>query len=252
MDRKSLYRGLGLLGAVFAGAVFIPWKGFHPGQNAQTQRFILSQADSKIQDSQDSRQTRSTISGKVLSADQNKLTPEELQAFIVELENTFSFLAVAGVNEEQINKNLSLLNERKEAGARALIQILSVAPSHETKVRERISMVDYLVYRARWDENTREEILNLATSPIPDSVSPKLKGVLVVERAEILGRLAALDWESTQMALKGLEHPILRRLAASEAVFALAEQGMTMDEARSKIKEVIPDYIIASKSHVKN
>lgn len=170
------------------------------------------------------------------------LSPAETQAFVKEIDQTFAVLMVAGVNSDQINKSLSRLNERREAGVRAVLEILSSVPRNDEEVRERISMVDYLLYRSRWDEDTRGEAIRLATTPVPNSGSSKFKAAVTVERSEIIGRMAAIDWSLTSKALQSIEHPSTRRVAAAEAVFALAEQGMPMSDARKKVKEVVPEY----------
>lgn len=182
--------------------------------------------------------------------DSKDLTADEIKSFVADVDKTFGTLVVAGVNEDEINKSLSRLNERREAGVRALIKILSVAPNQETEVRERISIVDYLIYRSRWDDETRAKILRLATSEIPSSVPDKLKGAMVVERSEIIGRLAAIDWDSTRQALQSLEHTATRQVAAAEAVMTLAEQGMPLEQARQKVKDVVPEYIMSPSKNV--
>ncbi len=176
------------------------------------------------------------------------LTDLELKEFVKDLDKIFGFLVIGGVNEEEINRQLSKLNERREAGVRAILKILSSAPAYDSQVRERISMVDYLVYRARWDEDTRAQILQLAIREIDPSISPKLKGAMVVERAEIIGKIAAFDWHASSQALQSLELPSARKVAAAESVFALTDQGIPLDEARKMVKEKIPEYAIASQN----
>jgi hypothetical protein len=173
------------------------------------------------------------------------LTQDQVVEFVKEIDLTFGSLVVAGVNDDEINDSLSRLNERKDAGVRALIQILTNTPKDD-EVRGRISMIDYLLYRSRWDDLTRSEILRLGTSEVPETIPSKIRGAIIVERSEMIGRLASFDWSATREALQEMKNPIARRVTAAEAVFALAEGGMPINQAREQVREVVSDYVVVN------
>ena len=170
------------------------------------------------------------------------LDEHEEASFLSDVENVFGKLLLAGLDKNAERENLSRLNERGLAGARAIVSKLSKAPAVESEFRGRMAYADYLLYRARFDPETRKIAIDLSREVPSDAIPPKFRGAMFAERGELLGGLVASDFEATRNVLASINHPLMRRVAAAETVMRLAQNGMPIEEARSKIKSIIPDY----------
>lgn len=174
----------------------------------------------------------------------NDLDAQEAVVFLADVGDVFGRLLLAGLDKEAARTHLSRLNERGLAGVRAIATKLSNPPSTESEVHARIAYADYLVYRARFDPETLRIALEIAKIVPSVSIAPKIRGAMFAERGELLGALVAIDFENSEKILSQLAHPILRRVAAAETVLRLSQNGMPIEEARKKVKEIIPEYKI--------
>jgi len=202
---------------------------------------LLDSVKSKSDDRDDTRQM-SQVATEIRP--ERVLQPREAVQFLAEVDNVFGRLLLAGLDKEASRTHLSRLNERGLAGVRAITTKLSNPPSTESEVHTRIAYADYLVYRARFDPETLRIAIETAKVVPSESIVPKLRGAMFAERGELLGALVAIDFENSEKILSQLAHPILRRVAAAETVLRLSQNGMPIEEARKKVKEIIPEYQI--------
>ena len=231
----------GVLLALLAGGIFT-LNARHEQKNAK-----VSRAESK--DSIPLVSIQKTIVGMPSSKitpvhQQEGLTEKEKAAFLNDVQFVFGKLALAGVDKEAMAEHLSRLNRRGSAGVEAIAQILAKPTTVNKEVRQRIALVDYLAYRARWDENTKSKIISILELNFPNNVPTKYRSVLIAERAELLGSLAALDWQAAMPLLAKISDPLFRKYAASEAAFKLAERGISFEQAKSQVRTVVPELKI--------
>ena len=172
-----------------------------------------------------------------------KLNAKE-EEFLSDVENLFGKVLIAGLDKEATREHLSRLNERGVAGAKLIALKLTQPPLEEVEIRARIAFADYLLYRARFDLESRQLALELSKSVPSESIPTKIRGAMFAERGELLGGLVAIDFEETKDVLANLKNPLLRRIAAAETVIRLTQEGMKLEDARSKVKAVIPEYKI--------
>jgi hypothetical protein len=172
------------------------------------------------------------------------LSTQETIEFLADVDNVFGRLLLAGVDKEAARAHLSRLNERGLAGVKAIAAKLSSPPSAESEVHARIAYADYLLYRARFDPEARRIAIDVAKVVPSESIAPKVRGAMFAERGELLGALVAIDFENAEGIFSQLAHPLLRRVAAAETVLRLSQDGIPIEEARKKVKAIIPEYKI--------
>ena len=240
MKKNQLVAGLGF-GLLLFGGVSVYF--VTPRENAnRTPDNTQSNRSSDIQKQISSPlNSKAQSSAPVANLNATTLTQAQKTEFYKDVDFVFGKLAVAGLDKEVMGDHLSRLNRSGRAGVEALAQTLATPTIIDTEVRQRISMVDYLLYRARWDEFAKQKVVELAALEIPNTVPAKYRGAVIAERAELLGGLAKLDWSVASGLLANISDPLLRKYASSEATFNLAQSGMTFEQATLQVRKIIPE-----------
>jgi hypothetical protein len=170
------------------------------------------------------------------------LTDTEKKQFYTELTEFFSKIALSTLDKEALKPRLSKLNERGAAGVNAIVETLEQSPQSDDDVESRLPMIDYLVYKSRFDSQAKEQLEKLASKPIENSVPVRYRAMLLADRAELLGGLAGIDWDKAAKIIASTKDKLQRSLMANEAYYNLVARGTSSDHAVSLIKEVHPNF----------
>ncbi|MBF0440831.1 MAG: hypothetical protein HQK54_02905 [Oligoflexales bacterium] len=170
-----------------------------------------------------------------------RLSSEEKVIFFKEVSNFFS-KASSILDKESLKDELSNLNERGEGGVYAIVEILQKDPTKDSEVEERLPLIDYLVYRSRFDPLAKGYLERLASKPIEESTPLRYRAMLIADKAEMLGGLAGVDWESAAKIILSTKDNLQRSLMANEAYYNLVARGASSEYAADLIKEVHPSF----------
>lgn len=143
-----------------------------------------------------------------------------------------------------LQSELSRLNAEGSRGVHHILKNLSSSafdPSRDTSLR--IAMVDYLVYRMKFDEHTAETVSQFIQKPLPKTAEKRNQAALLAERAELTGGLSKYRWEDVKRILTATEDPLLVNLALYESYYALV-QIHSPEKTLEMIHEVSPDFVL--------
>jgi hypothetical protein len=170
------------------------------------------------------------------------LTDVEKKQFYTELNEVFSKVALSTLDKESLKPKLSKLNERGEAGVKAIVETLNKAPQTDGDVEQRLPMIDYLVYKSRFDSQAKDQLEKLASQPIDEDIPVRYRAMLIADRAELLGGLAGVDWDKAAKIIASTKDKLQRSLMANEAYYNLVARGTSSDHAANLVKEVHPNF----------
>jgi hypothetical protein len=171
------------------------------------------------------------------------LTEVEKKQFYTELNALFSKIAPATLDKDVLKQKLILLNQRGEAGVKAITETLSKTPTHDSEVEPRLALIDYLIYRGQFDETSKDQLEKLASEPVPNGIPLRYRATIIADKAEILGGLAALDWDRAAKIIASTEDKVLKPLMSDEAYHYLTSRGTNKTHATNLIKEVDPNFV---------
>jgi len=176
------------------------------------------------------------------------LPPEIEQQFFAEVEDVFSNKAAHYVNSDDFDSYLSALNARQRRGVRSLCNKLSAASQNDREAQAKMAYVDYLVYRAHWDEAIRSDLIAVATAPVETISNSRYLATRIAEDAELIKGMANIDFETTIKSVASLPDGTQRRYALSAIHDALFNQGLSWDAAVQKIAGYVPGYVRKTKA----
>ncbi len=171
-----------------------------------------------------------------------RLSQKEEVKFVGELENMFRDQAVHAADPESLRPVLSALNARGRAGVVSIVARLGSTPTSDQEVHLRLSLVDYLKYRVRWDKQVQDDIAKIVSDPIPQNAPPKWVAAIIADRAELLNGLAHVNWEKAADLLRSLPASKLKEVASFEVWMSLVEQGMPREAALKQVQNINPAY----------
>jgi hypothetical protein len=109
-------------------------------------------------------------------------------------------------------------------------------------IEPRLALIDYLVYRAKFDPKAKQQLVRVASTPIPDGTPDRYLAASLADRAEMTGGLAGLDWETASNVIRNTKEPLLKQLMSSESYYTLVAHGAGRDYALSLVQEAFPDF----------
>ncbi len=174
------------------------------------------------------------------------LTDAQKTELLSDLTQVFTNDAVVSLDKDFLKEKLSKLNSHGESSIRYLGEQLAESPTNDAEVPPRIAMVDYLVYRSKFDPIAKNTIVSILTLPIGENISPRYKAVVFADRAELFAGLSGIDWETAAKILAQVKEPILRELMEAEGYHRLVGLGTDPEYASKLLKEVNPSFKIPS------
>ena len=147
----------------------------------------------------------------------HSLSSHERQEFFSDIQHVFLDKARHVLDPDRLQADLIRLNERGEEGVQSIIDSLQKIPVTETEGRHRISYIDYLSYRMRWDPMVQEK----AKSWILDgsengAISSKSLSMILADKTELLSGLSRVNRQEAQEVLASLEPSILFEFGSQE------------------------------------
>lgn len=170
------------------------------------------------------------------------LSDQEKREFFDEIRGVFSKLILSSLDKETLKIHLSKLNQRGEAGMNAVVESLEKIPSSDEGIETRLALIDYLVYRSKFDTKSRDNLKILASSPMDPSTPSRYRAVILADKAELVGGLAGLDWTAASKIIGSTQDNLQRTLMISEAYEGIIAKGGSSEYATSLIREIQPDF----------
>ena len=167
--------------------------------------------------------------------------PPNLEVIYTELEDIF--LHSIGVNKELNNARIVQLNTQITPALPQLLQELQSVPSNAKVLKRRMALVDYFRYRMRWDE----EIIPTLVAYIragSDARDTKVRAMVLADKAELLGGVAAVDPELAREIASDISDPLMQDLAAYEIYFGLQRSGKDDKQAMAYVHSFAPDFAL--------
>lgn len=239
-NRKKNFIVSGLLIFAIALLVFFPWLKNHssdphlsatstaaePHREAESSIFNLNSVDGHL-----GRIKNETIQ-------ETSLNESEKKIFFNDIQVVFGSLALATVDPTTLAPHLSKLNARGTSGLDAIIKDLRNPAETDDAIKRRMHLIDYLNYRMAWDTKARNVAKDLVLESIPADTPLRYQATTLIEKAEIVGGLAALDFDETSLLLRTISDGRLKRIATNAARDALINQGLPREEVDRKINLV--------------
>lgn len=142
------------------------------------------------------------------------------------------------LDQASLNGRLMALNLNGQFGVDAVLDRLGNSPASDAEVVNRLHLLSYLKYRCKFDPETRTKIAHFLGTPVK-SANLKDTGVIVADRAEMLGALARYDWAKAETVIRAEENTDLRGLMAYEAYYNLKDKS-GKKYAYDTVSEVVP------------
>lgn len=161
--------------------------------------------------------------------------------------------------EEEIRKSLSLvfqenltwplssdkreelkkLNGYGDALSKILLKRLSAVEILNKDILFRMSSIDYLKYKMKWDIQVRELVAKHIRYEHINKLGKREKALFIAEYAELLGGLASTDWGLAANSIE--EYPegsLLKKISCDRAFHnLLANKGQSLARARRQVAE---------------
>lgn len=149
----------------------------------------------------------------------HSLSSHERQVFFSDIHHVFLDKAPHVLDPSRLQADLIRLNERGEEGVQSIFDSLQKIPVTEAEGKHRISYIDYLSYRMRWDPTVQE----MAKFWILDgsengAISTKSLSMILADKTELLSGLARVNRQEAQEVLASLEPSILFEFGSQELV----------------------------------
>ena len=124
----------------------------------------------------------------------------------------------------------------------SLLQELHCPPSTEQEISIRMAKLDYLAYRARWDPSVKEYLLKFLEKGLYPANSNRIRAILIAERVELIGRLAAKNWNSVREIIEFEKDDLVKDLALYEAYHGMLSERFEADEALDLLRSIKSDF----------
>jgi hypothetical protein len=239
-NNKKNFIVYGLLIFATALLVFVPWlKDHFPNPHLSP-----TKKDAEpLRDVESSRPNLNSVQGhhgriKNDTKYETSLNESEKKLFFNDIQVVFGSLALATVDPTTLAPHLSKLNARGTAGLEAIIKELRNPAGSDDSIKRRMHLIDYLNYRMAWDKKARIAAKDLVLGSIPADTPLRYQATTLIEKAEIVGGLAALDFDETSLLLRSIGEGRLKRIAINAARDALINQGLPGEEVERKINFV--------------
>ena len=190
-------------------------------------------------------ETRVSPPSKSLEMDDRprQFDAKERAAFFEGIAHVFGTIGVATVDPATMAPHLSRLNARGVEGLKAVVSELEKPALSDQAVQQRIHLIDYLNYRIRWDPQAKVAARQLIARPLSDSTPPRYRATTIIEKSEMIGGLAVIDWSETADLLRSMDNGRIKRIAMKSAFASLVEHGQGKEEALAKIRAVEPSFV---------
>jgi len=169
------------------------------------------------------------------------MSVKDKETFLNEVALVFAS-APNSLDREDLHRKISRLNERGDAATAAVVEFLQKSPSSDNDIEPRLAMIDYLVYRAKFDMKAKHHLIDLASTPIPEGIPERYLASSLADRAEMTGGLAGLDWQAASNIIRATQDSLLKQLMTSESYYNLLAHGAGRDYALSLVQEVSPYF----------
>lgn len=147
------------------------------------------------------------------------LSFHERQTFFSEIQYVFLDQAPHVLDPDRLRADLIRLNERGEKGVQSIFESLQKIPITEAEGKRRISYIDYLSYRMRWDPTVQEKAKSwILDGSENDAMSSKSLSMILADKTELLSGLARANRQEAQETLACLEPSILYEFGSQELV----------------------------------
>ena len=165
-----------------------------------------------------------------------------LGGIYTELEDIF--LHSIGVNEEQNNTRIVRLNAEINPVLPQMLQELKTLPNNDKVLKRRMALVDYFRYRMRWDEAIIPTLVAYIKAG-NDAHDAKVRAMVMADKAELLGGVAAVDPELAREIAGDISDPLMQDLAAYEIYFGLQRSGKKSDkQAMAYVRSFAPEFAL--------
>ncbi len=168
-----------------------------------------------------------------------RFSQEVKEVYFRDVEETFT-VAAQTLDKARLNGKLMALNQRGQIGVDAILGRLGGPPATDAEIVNRLHLVTYLKYRCKFDPETRAKLANFLQTPY-ESADIKETGVIVAERAEMLGALAGHDWAKAEAVIRAEKKTELKDLMAYEAYYNLKDKS-GKKYAFDTVSEVVPNF----------
>lgn len=154
------------------------------------------------------------------------------------------FLHSIGVNEELNNTRIVQLNAEINPVLPQMLQELKSLPNNDKVLKRRMALVDYFRYRMHWDEAIIPTLVAYIKAD-SDTHDTKVRAMVMADKAELLGGVAAVDPELAREIAGDISDPLMQDLAAYEIYFGLQRSGKKNDkQAMAYVRSFAPDFAL--------
>ncbi|MDQ3231948.1 MAG: hypothetical protein M3Q07_09025 [Pseudobdellovibrionaceae bacterium] len=250
-SKKKILRNLSLVvGFVLAiGMLYVSMNHFRPAEvMSDIAKPKVSKNASSATAAKDDKQ------GNLIARDASKvdiefyqqdlpLSPEEEQKFLAEVIDVFRVKARSYANPDDLSPYLSNLNSRYRRGVRTILNKLRAESTSDSDAMDKMSYVDYLNYRMRWDKNILDDIGEIVKDPLDSFKSKRYMALRMAENVELISGVAVVDVDRAIKAALEIEDDRMKKLALGGIHDTLINLGQTWESSTEKIREFYPAYI---------
>ncbi len=173
---------------------------------------------------------------------QDKPLPEgETQQFFNDVLDVFTN-KIHLLDPDELGNYLSKLNEKDRMGVRSILNSLQKPSKNDLEAIQKLSMVDYLGYRAKWDDRVLNDIIEIVTTPVSSIKNIRYRATKIAEISELVVHLARIDLDIALDTLKDIREPVVKKYAANSLLDMLYDQGMDYQKNNRLIQSVLPDF----------
>ena len=196
-----------------------------------------AQSDIELNLIQPSKLT-ATLSGKtqkapeVKSAVQTK-APSKIDKtkFFATIQSSMQEVQMPTASESLQREKLSELNAYGIEGSKLILNELRKGSWTDAEVVQDLSLIDYLKYKVKWDEESRKLVAEAISEPRPDALNSRDQAVWVSSRVELMEALAAADIDSSYAIARKTKDTFYKNQLRYGILMSLIEKGVDRPEA---------------------
>lgn len=248
--KKTLRNSFLVFGSAFAvGMIYFSLKTSSPvNLTLNTAKPTVSANKSSVTVAKDSKQGTLTagVASKVdieFYQQDLPLPPEEEQKFLTEVIEVFRGKARSYANPDDLSPYLSSLNSRYRRGVKTILNKLKTESTSDSDAMDKMSYVDYLNYRMRWDKNLLDDVGELVKEPLDSFKSKRYMALRMAENVELITGFAVVDVDRAISTALEIEDERMKKLALGGIHDTLINLGQTWESSTEKIRAFYPAYV---------
>lgn len=167
-----------------------------------------------------------------------KSSPLDRNDFYRGLDTIFTPSSGIELYSSEKNDRLMEINRYGIRGVEWILEDLRSEPKRESEVTGRMTKIDYLGYRSRWDPETTKRVASFLREGLKRDIPLRSASILIAERAELIGRISAHLWSEAAEIIRDERDPLVKDLALYESYHALLQSGLTSEESLDFVQSI--------------